>query len=219
MSCPTPGPEDVWFPPSCLARSYRSAGWRVPVPPCGIPALCSKAGAPPPHPEVLCLPCHFLHKVRLRGAVDLNMFPTSLWVVSRSGRVLILSFGPCVHPTAKIFMEQQQEQNWGFPGWCSSHLCSQLSFEFTTRGRSVCVWECWTERQRQTQRQRARDTDRWLHRWAGLCQVTLSAWCDGSFFLSCYSLHCSQGYCHPTYTEYLLCSNHTLGDLHICMLA
>lgn len=36
--------------------------------------------------------------------------------------------------------------------------------------KCVCVWECWTERQRQTQRQTARDTDRWLHRWAGLCQ-------------------------------------------------
>lgn len=216
MSCPTPGPEDVWFPPSCLARSYRSAGWRAPVPPCGIPALCSEAGALPPHPEVLCLPCHFLHEVRLRGAVDLNTFPTSLWVASRSGRVLILSFGPCVHPTAKIFMEQQQEQNWGFPGWCSSHLCSQPSFEFITRGRSVCVCES------VGQRGRDRHRDRQLGTQTGDYTGELgyvSAWCDGSFFLSCYSLHWSQGHCHPTYTEYLLCSNHTLGDLHICMLA
>lgn len=57
MNSPTPGPGDVWFPPSCLAHSYRSAGWRVPVPPVWHSrSLLRRPGAPPPHPTVLCLP-------------------------------------------------------------------------------------------------------------------------------------------------------------------
>lgn len=80
--------------------------------------------------------CHFLHKVRLRGAVGSEYVPTSLWVPSRPGRVLVLSFGS--------YGILQPKYLWNSSGaelgpWVDAlpNLSSQLSFEFTTRGRSM----------------------------------------------------------------------------------
>ena len=171
MSCPTPGPEDVWFPPSCLARSYRSAGWRAPVPPCGIPAPALRPG-----------PC--LHTLKCSAFPVISYMRSDwegllIWIRSpphfgspadRAG-----SSSSALDPAYIL----QPKYSWNssrsrtgasrgdaLPISAPSRLLSLEPGEEVC----VCVWECWTERQRQTQRQTARDTDRWLHRWAGLCQ-------------------------------------------------
>lgn len=164
MNCPTSGPGVVWFPPSCLARPYRSAGWRVPVPPvCHSRSLLQRPGAPPPHPTVLCSPSvisymrsdweglliwissppHFGSPADRAGSWSSALDPVYIlqpkYLWNSSGSRTGASRGDALHISApNCFLSLQ-------PG---GEVC-------------VCVCECWRERQRQTQRQRAGDTDRW----------------------------------------------------------
>lgn len=217
MNCPTSGPGNAWFPPSVFAQALQ---------------VCRLKGSSPSNmsfqispPEVWgptstshkALPslCHFLYKVRLRGAVDLNMSHLTLGP-QQTGQgarpqlwILCTSYSQNIYGTAV-------GAELGLPGVMPFPSQLPAVFWVYNQGEKY-VWVWLLEREAEDRR-----GDRELGTQTGdktgelgYVRVTLSAWCDGSCFLSCFSLNLSQGRCHPTCTEYLLCSNNTRWSTHL----
>ena len=163
MNCPTSGPGNAWFPPSCLARSYRSAGWRVPVPPIRHSrSLLQRSGAPPPHPTVLCPPSVISY-------IRSDWEGLLIWICSPPHFGSPADRAGCSSSALDPMYILQPKYLWNSSGsrigasWGDALPISAPSCLLSLQpGGEVCMSVSVGERgRRQAWRQRAGDTDRW----------------------------------------------------------